>query len=304
VHRLAVACLVSIALSAGTAGAQEIVLPESTAYPERTAWLEPEGFVAHSVIASVGDPALPVQTLVTVTEVRVPLGPIALRTRAGGAVHLFDLDPECGEHVHVGHVYAPELGLDVGVRGDGFRVLFGVSSTVPFAGAEVIEDTTPSRLRGPLPADWTAESDLFLRSFEAGRDFGIVQRDLWVGAAMARGELGLGRHVVVAASARLELSVQPERGLVTTRVLSTLEGGARFWDASLAGVRVRGTAQTLPEGRIVWPVREVMLGVEPFLRLAWTEPTPVGGFLELSTFSELTSPLRTVTVRATMGALF
>lgn len=98
--------------------------------------------------------------------------------------------------------------------------------------------------------------------------------------------------------------MQPERGLVTTRVLSTLEGGARFWDASLAGVRVRGTAQTLPEGRIVWPVREVMLGVEPFLRLAWTEPTPVGGFLELSTFSELTSPLRTVTVRATMGALF
>ena len=74
-HRLAVACLVSIALSAGTAGAQEIVLPESTAYPERTAWLEPEGFVAHSVSTSVGDPLYPVQTLVTVTEIRVRASP-------------------------------------------------------------------------------------------------------------------------------------------------------------------------------------------------------------------------------------
>ena len=69
-------------------------------------------------------------------------------------------------------------------------------------------------------------------------------------------------------------------------------------------MRVRATVQTLPDDYPSRHAREVLLGVEPFLRLAWTEPTPVGGFLELSTFSELTSHLQTVTVRATMGALF
>ena len=293
-------CLALVTVAAARpAGAQDVVVPDATQFPERGAWLTPEGYVLHSVSMAERDPGPHVTSLVTLTEVRVPLGPFALRSSFGGALFVVS-DPDAG--FRSGHLFSPELGLETDLRGSNFRIVLGASSNVPVGAAEV-QESVPMRAPFPIADETLIEfAELELRQPSGGWDARLVPRDTWVGRLSMAAEVNLDPYVVVGAEAGMELWIGLGDGAVTGGFTSRIEAGARFWGASLAGLRsmlvLRPTGAWYGAGDL-----EPVFGLEPFLRLV-PPAEPIAPLIELSTFADLTSELRELTVRAALGMVF
>ncbi len=279
-------------------GAQDVIVPEAREFPERSAWLSPEGYVTHSG-AAMEIPIVGGVGLATFTDVRVPFGDLALRSRFGGGVSI--AEPDFDHYLRTGHLFSPELGVESDMRGSRFRIVLGVYSNVPVGAGEVQEQTG----RGPAPLHDDAllglgESNV--RRLRGGWDGYLATRDTWVGRLSMAAEVNLDTYVVVGAQAAVELWIGLDDGTVRGGFTSHVEGAARFWGASLAGLRstlvLRPTEGWYGAGDL-----EPVFGLEPFLRLV-PPIEPIAPLVELSTFVDLTSELRELTVRAALGMVF